>query len=305
LSSFVEVARHRSYTQAARALFLSQPTVYQHVRTLEKELRAPLVAQIGKTVTLTPQGRLLLPYANKILKDVHYVTSSLISEYDGLSAGSLRIAAGTTPGQSILPRALGMLRKQYPRIDLTLTVENSWRQLEDSLMTLGYDAAFASSAMINPELVQERVITDRLVLIAPNDHRLARLRTITPEQLLDLSDITYASTLPLHEAVDNWTGASRRSPSSTRFELGSQQAVLSAVTSGVGPAIVNAMVAEPIVTAGMLTAIELDPPIRRAIQMVRPANVPRSDALEKLVAIVKSIHNPESLGPLDGDSTRA
>lgn len=122
LRSFLAVAQSLSFTQAAAALGLGQPTVSQHVRRLEQATGRPLFIRDTRSVTLTADGEAMAGFARTILaaheQAVGYFTGS------GLQ-GRLRFGVTDDLALTPVPRILRGFRQLYPRIDLELTVSQS------------------------------------------------------------------------------------------------------------------------------------------------------------------------------------
>src|SRR5215510_6983104 len=97
LKIFLSVTKHLNYTRAGEEVNLSQPSVSVRIRELERELGVKLFEQLGKKVAVTDAGRLLVPYALRVIAAVEDA-QQVMSELQGLERGSLRIGASTTPG---------------------------------------------------------------------------------------------------------------------------------------------------------------------------------------------------------------
>ncbi|MGJ8722528.1 MAG: LysR family transcriptional regulator [Salinibacterium amurskyense] len=122
LKSFVAVAENRSFTDAARTLELSQPTISQHIRKLEAAAGRILVMRDTRAVSLTDNGEAMLGFARAILaaedQAVKYFTGSAMR-------GRLRFGSADDLALTQLPRILRDFRQLYPHINLELTVSQS------------------------------------------------------------------------------------------------------------------------------------------------------------------------------------
>jgi LysR family transcriptional regulator, low CO2-responsive transcriptional regulator len=114
LEVFLSVAKHLNYTRAGDEVHLSQPSVSVRVRQLEAELGVKLFEQLGKKVALTEAGRLLIPYAQRVIAAVEDAEHA-IQDLQGLQHGSLRIGASTTPGMYIIPKTIARFRDVIQR----------------------------------------------------------------------------------------------------------------------------------------------------------------------------------------------
>src|SRR5512147_173248 len=102
---FAVVARERSFTRAAAALGIAQPSVSGRIRRLEQRLGEPVFERLGRGVRLTRTGEALRPVADRALA-VARDTDELLGGLAGLSRGLVRCAASTTIAAYVLPAAI-------------------------------------------------------------------------------------------------------------------------------------------------------------------------------------------------------
>ena len=114
------IARHSSFTRAAEALNLTQPTVSQQMKQLTKLIGMPLVEQLGKKLYLTAPGNEVLAAAKDITDRLQQLESTL-NDLQGLDKGRLSLAT-TTTAKYFVPRLLGTFHKQHPAIELHLKI---------------------------------------------------------------------------------------------------------------------------------------------------------------------------------------
>ncbi|HIE0089009.1 TPA: LysR family transcriptional regulator, partial [Clostridioides difficile] len=96
LEVFVAVAKHQSFSKAARELFLTQPTVSAHIQNLERELETVLINRSNKVITLTKSGEILYEHAIYILNNCKRAIYD-IKEYSGKIEGIIDIACSSIP----------------------------------------------------------------------------------------------------------------------------------------------------------------------------------------------------------------
>src|SRR4051812_15504322 len=118
LEYFAGVARHRHFTRAAEALYITQPALSQQVRRLEAELGLALLRRTSKGVDLTPAGADLLVHAEKVLAEVAQARADM-ERHTGVSRGVVRVAA-TAADAPRLPEALAAFHAQHPGIQIAL-----------------------------------------------------------------------------------------------------------------------------------------------------------------------------------------
>src|SRR5262245_24281931 len=114
LEVFLSAAKHLNYTRAGDEVHLSQPSVSVRIRQLESQLDVKLFEHLGKKVSLTDAGLLLVPYAQRVMTAVSDARQA-IEDLQGLQHGSLRIGASTTPGMYIIPKTIAQFKEQYPQ----------------------------------------------------------------------------------------------------------------------------------------------------------------------------------------------
>ncbi len=115
--TFRAVARHRSFSGAARALALSQPSVSNQVSALEREIGARLLEREPGGLRLTREGEILLEHAERAFAELEAGRQAL-HDLRGVVGGRVRVGTGATASIHLLPPVLGRLRARYPAIEL-------------------------------------------------------------------------------------------------------------------------------------------------------------------------------------------
>jgi len=124
LQVFLEVYRHRSFSRAATALHLSQPSVSAYVKRLEDELGVRLFDRVGRKTHPTADGERLFARADELLRQMETLRDEFRPREEGL-AGLLSIAATSLPGTYILPSPLAAFRVEHPDIFFELVIQES------------------------------------------------------------------------------------------------------------------------------------------------------------------------------------
>jgi DNA-binding transcriptional LysR family regulator len=120
LQVLAEVARTGTYTAAADALGYTQPAISYQMRMLERSVGAPLVTRRGRGVQLTPEGRALARHAGTVLAALRTAEDELAA-LTAPEAGRIRLSAMQSSCVSLVPRALGTLRRTRPELEVTVT----------------------------------------------------------------------------------------------------------------------------------------------------------------------------------------
>ena len=288
LKTFVEVARQGSYARAARALNISQPTAFRHVRLLEEILDGELVVGVGKSVALTNQGKAALDQAIRVLEETNRLVFATLKESNDLLRASLEIAVGNTLGTSIVPVALVELRRRYPGIRVKMSVLNDRLAIDNAVLHRGYDVGFrsGSSALGGLDLVP--LIEDELVLIAPSDHPLAGHSEIAPASLADHEFVGHTRTASpdLCAQIEAWAwaeGVALRS----QLEFDDQEAIVTAVGSGGGVSIVSAITLNRTAADRDVVVRPLRPALSRHFYLVRRTRSGSVAAVDALAGIIR------------------
>jgi len=184
LEAFLYAAEHLSFSEAARQLHLTQPTVSYHIKALEKDVGTALFTRSGPVIKLTEAGRLLLPRARKIIRQSIGIEEMMASVQQKI-VGHLRIACSTTAGKYILPLLAARFRQRHPgtRVSvLRCTPEHVVPQLLEELANL---AVVSSYQPCGNQLECQVFFIDSISLIVPTTHRWALRQSIEPEELLE------------------------------------------------------------------------------------------------------------------------
>src|SRR5512135_969445 len=164
LLAFLTVARRRSLSRAASELDLGQPTISDRLRSLERELGAPLVRRQGRGVTLTPEGEAFLSYAQRTLDVLKQGRETVRAAHTG-SGGRVSIAVTVTAGAYLFAPALVAFQREYPDIDVQVRSAHSWESpglLLDDVVQL----ALISGPIVHPQIETVQTFRTKLICVA-------------------------------------------------------------------------------------------------------------------------------------------
>ncbi len=181
LEVFCQVVEQKSFTRAAEAVFLSQPTVSEHIRTLEELVGERLIDRLGREVHPTQAGRILFRYARKILQ-LRAEAMQAIEQYSGKLAGQLLLGASTIPGTYILPHYVGLFKTLYPAIQTTLKISGS-RLVAEMVLEGEVELGTVGARWNDTTLAWQEIFADELVLAVPPEHRWAQRKAIGLDEL--------------------------------------------------------------------------------------------------------------------------
>lgn len=182
LQTFIFAAETLSFSETAKQLHLSQPTVSHQIKTLEQELGVELFDRHGHSLQLTETGRFLLPWARKLIRQSHEM-QDMLAGMDEKIIGQLRFACSTTAGKYILPQLAARFKLNHPGIQVSIlacTPEHVIPRLlegEANLGVVSYEAHVQG-------LEAQEFFKDYITLIVPSDHPWAGRQSIEPADLI-------------------------------------------------------------------------------------------------------------------------
>ena len=251
---FYQVAKHKSFSQAAKALFLSQPSVSNQVKLLEESFGLRLFDRSGRNVELTNPGEILLSYAEKIFT-LAKEADSVIRETQGLKAGGIRISASNTLGAYYLPDILDLFKRKYPQIEIQLNVGYTRTVVED-VLAFRSDLGLIGQEVSHQDIVLVPLWEEELLLIVPPDHPFTERRVIELTELQGQSFIMSEKGSGVRDIAEKIFAETKVSVRVV-MELGENEAMKRAVASGLGITLISATVARRELETGQIRAIRL------------------------------------------------
>lgn len=185
----MSVVKHKSFSKAAKELFLTQPTISNNIQNLENELNTVLLDRKNKTVALTDSGKKLYKYATELINVREQAKFNIMEHMDKIE-GKIEIDASSIPEQYILPYIIRDFTKKYPGVSFTVNHKISKDIVDDihsGQQKFGIVGAKYQSVMLKYVSFYE----DELVLAVPNNdkHQTNDEKTIDLDSLLSLKFI--------------------------------------------------------------------------------------------------------------------
>jgi DNA-binding transcriptional LysR family regulator len=202
LQVFYTVAKQLSFTKAAEQLFMTQPAVTFQVKQLEEHFDTRLFDRSHGRIALTPAGRLVMDYAERVLKLTEEMDTR-VAELTGAVAGSLLLGASTTIAEYILPKILGEFKAEHPEVQAHMTVANS-ETIVTRVADHALDVGLIESRSFLPTLHNEVCCDDELVVICAPDHALAKRKTVRAQDLAALPWVRREPGSGTREFTDNY-----------------------------------------------------------------------------------------------------
>lgn len=289
LEIFAKVAELGSFSRAAEALFLTQPTISEHVRALEDELGVQLLDRLGRGATPTRAGQLLLGYARRMLtlsREAHQA----LDRFQGRMSGELVVGGSTIPGEYVLPALVGQFKAKYPDISISLLI-GSTRQVSDWLDEGRVEVGVVGARPAARTLAARELMADELVVVVAATHPWARRGTITLADLQTEPMVVRERGSGSRDAVEHALHEAGIAPATLRVvgEMGSTQAVKQAVRAGVGIALISRRAVEDECRAGLLACVTVkELRVARAFYLVTHRDRTRSPLAEAFVEFIES-----------------
>jgi len=292
LETFLLAAENLSFTEAAHQLHVTQPTVSHHIKSLEKALDVKLFQRTGGGLELTEAGRLLIPWARKVLHDSMDLQKMMEALQEGI-AGELRIACSTTAGKYILPQLAARFSQLHPGIRVSImrcTSEHVVPTLIGGEANLGV----VSHESRDEVLEMQKFFRDSITLIVSAHHPWASRTSIEPEELISEPLIIREETSGTRRVMLSELARHDISLDDLNIfmQLGNAEAIVRTVAAGYGVSFVSTLATACPLERGNVVDVNIKGvDLERTIYMVRK----RLDTAYRPQEVFWSfVHNPEN-----------
>jgi DNA-binding transcriptional LysR family regulator len=245
LQVFLAAAEVESFSAAARRLHLTQSAVSQQIHSLEQQLQVELFQRDGPRISLTEDGRALMPMAREYVHLMTRIEESMAARR-GMVTGQLTIGCTSTPGKYTLPWLVGSFCQEYPQVKISVEVIKR-SDLVQKLEQQAIDFGIMSGWIKHPDLVFDEFVQDDLALIAPAQHPFAQQEVIKPEQLkgqtVILREESAGTRVVLLEGLEQ-IGLKVDDLKVAPIELGAAEGIIAAVEAGWGISWVSMVAAQ-------------------------------------------------------------
>lgn len=183
LKSFISVAKHQSFSDAAKQLHTVQPAISRHISALESELGVTLFQRNSRDVTITQAGEQLLKDASAILALTEQAKTQVKRAHSG-QLGTLNIAHLSSACLAFMAKLVRLYKAQFPHVHITLFEMTATEQIE-ALKKDQIDISFSRPLpnAIADDYFKHDIYIDKLVAIVNENHPLATATSITISQL--------------------------------------------------------------------------------------------------------------------------
>lgn len=294
LEAFVQVAESGSFSKAAKAVYLTQPTVSAHISALERELNVRIFIRNTKEVSLSDAGKELYKYAKQMV-DIEKKIEERFCTKDKERKNTISIAASTVPAQYLLPSILLKFNERYPEEQIKI-IESDSSQVITQLVENMVDVGFTGTVLEKKHCKYIPFYKDELVIITPNTEKYQQLREERPEDIrwmLDESVIMREEGSGTRKEAEKQLRAAKIDPSKLDViaSIENQETIKKSVRQGLGISVISKLAAQDDVDAGYLLAFPIPGAgSGRDINLVYNKNYQLSRTAERFVKVVKEIY---------------
>lgn len=291
LETFLEVARHASFSRAAEKRFRTQPAISSQIRALEEEVGAKLFDRSGGKVALTAAGKVFQQYAEQTLESRKTMLIT-VAEMERVPRGEIVVGANEGTCLHILPEVFAEFRKLYPEVGVQISRLERAKILE-SIIDNSVDFGVVSAPVDDRRLTVVTIHRDELVIIAPPVHPLSRVKRAKIAEVAQ-----FPLLLPkLGRTRDNLEELfyDRGLKPKIAMELDSSELLKRFVAADVGVGFIARSNVIEDVQAGVLAAIPIaDASIRRDLALVFRKDKALSRAALAFIEIAVKLKQPEA-----------
>jgi len=247
LEIFSLIVELKSFSKAADAVFLTQPTVSGHMQSLEEEVGQRLLDRLGREVVPTGAGRVLYEYAKRLVA-LRDEARQALDQLVGRMKGEIVVGGSTIPGEYLLPAIIGRFREKYPEVTVVLKIGDT-ADIVNRVVVGECEIGIVGSRVEDNRLEYSEFVKDELVIIAASGYPLGKKGGITAKELASIPFVMRERGSGSRMTIEKGLLDMGVDPAGINVvaEMGSTEAVKQAVKAGLGVSIVSSVaVAEDI-----------------------------------------------------------
>jgi DNA-binding transcriptional LysR family regulator len=269
LEVFCKVAELGGVRRAAEELYISQPVVSAHLRSLQERVGARLFHPEGRGIALTEAGERTLLWANEVLRGRVELEKDLADLSDGLS-GFVSIGASITVGNTILTPAVIAFKTENPSVSVRLEISAVETALEQARLGRHDFAIVATDAVLDSRAFDSELVAQPpwAVIVSATNTEIPD--TVTPAELAKLPFVCPPGGMAIRRSQDHALASIGVTDRRVEIELGSAESIKQAVVADIGVAMLWRQSVQAEIEAGSLREIRVDgPPLRDKLFIVR------------------------------------
>ena len=259
LEIFMNIVDLKSFSKAAKVVFLAQASVSERIATLEEMVGVRLLDRLGREVTPTKAGELLYKHA-VLLLDMKKTACLEMQEFMGVKRGDIRLGGSTIPGEYILPKILGLFCWDHPMISVNLSVADSV-SIETSVLSGGLELGVIGSKTTKKPLICQELWADELVLAIPAQHQWAGRESVSVEALFEEPFIFRergSGTFKIFDKYLRAKGTRGLNALKAVARFGTSTAVKEGIKAGLGISILSSRALETELASGVMKTLKVE-----------------------------------------------
>ncbi|MGN0298910.1 MAG: selenium metabolism-associated LysR family transcriptional regulator [Lachnospiraceae bacterium] len=291
LKTFTTVVEYRSFTEAAKRLYLSQPTISTHIRMLEEELSTRLIVRTTKNIEVTPRGKELYECAVNMLA----LRDNLLQRWENEQNRIIHLGVSTIPSAYILPEILPKYGKLHPETYFIIHQSDS-AGVAEGVQNGNFDIGMVGMRCENELLECVPFYRDRMVLVTPIEERFLKYKQ-QPEvdfyQLLREPIILREQGSGTKKSMDFFlkTLDIREEQLQVTARINDQESIKNLVAGGLGVSIISERAAHNLVEEKRILAFELpEESAERNLYVVYRKDYILKKYMEEFLEYVKSFY---------------
>ena len=196
---FRKLAEVQHYTEAAKALYITQPSLSDSISSLESELSVALFQKKGRGIELTKYGQEFYQYVSQALGVLEHGIAIMKEKSDSVT-GTIDVGCIPTLLGDFLPDALDLYHEKHPQVNFNIFQDKSI-PVAEGVSAGNFDIGFCSMVESKEDLVFVPITYQELIVIVRNDHPLARYDSMELSTLRDYTLSTYRDTIPIGKTI--------------------------------------------------------------------------------------------------------
>lgn len=258
LELFCKIADLKSFSKAAEAVSLTQPTASGHIKSLEDGFGLRLFDRLGREVVLTQAGKILYDYAHQILA-LRQEAIQALQQFTGAMKGTLRLGGSTIPGEYLLPSLIGEFKAQHPDVGISLQIGDS-ASICQGVLEGRIELGVVGARMDEARLAFEAFGKDELILVVHPKHPWAAKGRVEVQALVGHPFVLREPGSGSRRTMEERLRALGLEPERLQAvaEMGSSEAVREAVKAGVGASIISRLAVRSDLEMGILKEVAIE-----------------------------------------------
>lgn len=282
---FCQVGKDKSFSKAAKELYMTQPAVSQAMKQLESELEIRLFNRTPKGVSFTKEGSILFEYVQSAINLIETGEEKII-EFKNLTTGELKIGVGDTISRHFLLPYLETFHNRYPNISFKI-VNGTTLEMCSLLKSGGVDVAICNFPIEDPSLEQIPCMDIHDIFVCGQEYKKHVMGPVNLEEIVKYPLILLEPKSNSRKYMEDYL-RSKGIQVEPEFELGSHDLLLEFAKINLGIACVTKEFSMDYLDSGLLYEIELSESIpKRSVGVCFLKSVPLSPASTKFVEVIE------------------